>query len=163
MTLPVYRFFDTIYGTHLFTQSLGEAQSILANRPDLTGETNNFGAVDPQTDTDAEAVYRFFETSNGTHFFTASRQEFLGLTTPGSATYRSDLTYEASATFYEDSIQQPGEVAVYRFFDTIHGTQFLTGSQSEYAGLKTAGSSTYRPDLTPEGIAFYAPTGSFSP
>ena len=159
---PVYRFFDTVYGTHLFTQSLSEAQSILATRPDLFEETNNFGAVNPQTDLNAEAVYRFFETSNGTHFFTANRQEFLGLTTPGSSTYRSDFTYEANSTFYEDSIQQAGDVAVYRLFDSVHGTQFLTGSLSEYTGLTTAGSSTYRPDLAPEGIAFYAPTGSFS-
>ena len=159
---PLYRFFDNIYGTHLFTQSITEAQSILANRPDLIEETNNFGAVNPQTDSAAEAVYRFFEASNGTHFFTASRQEYLGLTTAGSATYRPDLTYEASSTFYEDSIQQAGDVAVYRLFDTIHGTTFLTSNQSEYAGLTTVGLPTYRSDLNPEGIAFYAPTGSFS-
>ena len=29
-------------------------------------------------------------------------------------------------------------------------------------GLTNAGSSTYRPDLTPEGIAFYAPSGRFA-
>ena len=161
VSIPVYRFFDTNYGTHLFTQSLSEAQIILANRPDLTEETNNFGAVNPQTDPSAEAVYRFFETANGTHFLTTSYDEYVGLTTPGMSTYRPDLTPEANSTFYEDSRQQAGDVAVYRLFDTVHGTQYLTGSQTEFAGLTTAGLSTYRPDLTPEGVAFYAPSGSF--
>lgn len=160
IALPVYRFFDTVYGTHLFTQSAGEAQQILATRPDLTQETNGFGAVS-QTGPGAEAVYRFFETSNGTHFFTANYNEYLGLVTPGTATYRSDLTAEPTSTFYEDSTQQAGDVPVYRLFDTVHGTQFLTGDQNEYNGLTTAGSSTYRADLHSEGVAFYAPTGTF--
>ncbi len=159
-TAAVYRFFDSTYGTHLFTQSSAEAQQILATRPDLTQETNNFGAV-PASDPSAEPVYRFFETTNGTHFFTASHAEFLSLTTPGTSSYRADLTYESSSTIYEDSTQQSGDVAVYRLFDTAHGTQFLTGSQTEYAGLTTPGSSTYRADLTPEGIAFYAPSGTY--
>ena len=158
--LPVYRFFDTIYGTHLFTQSVSEAQSIVANRLDLTQETNGFGAVAPSS-TSAEAVYRFFEQANGTHFFTANQSEFLGLTTPGSASYRSDFTYESSSTFYEHASAQSGDVAVYRLFDAVKGTQFLTGDQGEYAGLTTAGSASYRADLKPEGIAFYAPQGTF--
>ncbi len=162
VSIPVYKFFDTTYGTHLFTQSLPEAQNILATRPDLTEETNNFGAVNPQTDPGAEAVYRFFESATGTHFLTASYDEYVRLTTPGTSAYRPDLTPEPNSTFYEDSIQQAGDVAVYRLFDTVHGTQYLTGNQSEFAGLTTAGSSTYRPDLTPEGIAFYAPSGSFA-
>lgn len=159
-SLPVYRFFDTIYGTHLFTQSLSEAQQILATRPDLTEETNNFGAV-TQNNPSAVPVYRFFEQANGTHFYTSSQAEFQGLTTPGSGSYRSDLVYEATSTIFEDSAQQAGDVAVYRLFDSIKGTQFLTGSQTEYQGLTTAGSATYRADLRPEGIAFYAPNGTF--
>ena len=158
---PVYRFYNTVFGSDLFTQSLAEAQSILANRPDLTEQTNNFGAVNPQTDPVATAVYRLFEASTGTHFLTANYQEYLGLTTAGTSTYRPDLTSETGSTFDEDNTQQAGDVAVYRFFDTVHGTQFLTGSQTEYAGLTTAGSSAYRPDLTSEGIAFYAPAGRF--
>ena len=157
---PVYRFFDTTFGTHLFTQSLTEAQTILTTRPDLTQETNGFGAVSAANPS-AEPVYRFFETSNGTHFFTASAAEYQGLTTPSSTTYRPDFTYEVSSTFYEDANQQAGDVPVYRLFDSAHGTQFLTGDQTEYAGLTTAGASTYRSDLQSEGIAFYAPAGSF--
>ncbi|MDT7951554.1 MAG: hypothetical protein RQ966_08630 [Acetobacteraceae bacterium] len=157
--LPIFRFYDTVAGTHLFTQSRSEAVDILSFRPDLKEEVNNFGAV-PDSSPAAVPVYRFFETGNGTHFFTADTAEFLGLTTPGSASYRPDLTYESSSNLYVDTIQETGDVAVYRLFDNAQGTQFLTGSQAEYQGLTTPGSSGYRSDLSPEGIAFYAPAGS---
>jgi hypothetical protein len=39
-------------------------------------------------------VYRFFDTTNGTHFYTGSQSEYTAITTPGSSGYRSDLTYE---------------------------------------------------------------------
>jgi hypothetical protein len=159
-SLPVYRFFDTIYGTHLFTASQAEALQVAATRTDLVQEINNFRAVS-STSPSAEPVYRFFETANGTHFYTASQVEYNALTTPGSGNYRPDLSPEPSATFYEDQSPQAGDVPVYRLFDSVHGTQFLTGSQTEYTGLTTPGSGTYRPDLKPEGIDFYAPAGSF--
>lgn len=34
----VFRFFDTVQGTHLFTQSAGERASILSTRADLVAE-----------------------------------------------------------------------------------------------------------------------------
>ncbi len=73
--LPVYRWFDTKFGTHFFTANVGEALQVDANRSDLTPEVNDFGAVNPATDPAAEAVYRFFDTVHGTHFFTASTSE----------------------------------------------------------------------------------------
>jgi len=158
-TLPVYRFFDSVFGTHLFTQSLTEARSILATRRDLTQETNGFSAVS-QDSPSAEPVFRFFETTNGTHFFTSSASEKQGLVTPGSPTFRPDLTLEDTSTFYEHSAQQPGDVPVFRFFDQSSGTQFLTGSQSEFQTITTPGSGGFRADFTNEGVAFYAPSGS---
>lgn len=153
----VYRFFDTRFGTHFFTSSIGERNDVLANRSaDLKEETNGFGDVQ-QTDTSAVAVYRFFDKNFGTHFFTANAGERDTIINT-----RPDLTYEASSTFYEHSSLQTGDTAVYRLFDTKTGTQFLTGDNNEYAGLTTAGSATYRADLRSEGVAFYAPTGTFT-
>lgn len=159
-TGPVYRFFDRVFGTHLFTQDPNEVRSILSTRPDLTQEVNGFGSV-AASDPVAEPVYRFFSTVNGTHFFTANFQEFQGLTTPNAPTYRPDLTWESGSTFYEDSVQLVGDVPVYRFFDTVHGTQFLTGDATEIATITTQNTPGFRPDLTNEGVAFYAPSGSF--
>ncbi len=153
----VYRFFDNKFGTHFFTSDVGERNTVLATRSaDLIQETNGFGDV-AQNSTSAVAVYRFFDTNFGTHFFTANAGERDTIINT-----RPDLTYEANSTFYEHSSLQAGDTAVYRLFDTKTGTQFLTGDTNEYAGLTTAGSSTYRADLRSEGVAFYAPTGKFT-
>lgn len=153
---PVYRFFDTRYGTHFFTSDAGERNTVLATRPDLVEETNGFGDVAP-TDPNAVAVYRFFDTTYGTHFFTASATE-----RDTVIATRTDLSYEPNSTFYEHLTAQGGDVPVYRLFDQATGTQFLTGNQGEYTGITTPGSVTYRSDLRSEGVAFYAPTGSFT-
>ncbi|MDT7952883.1 MAG: hypothetical protein RQ966_15370 [Acetobacteraceae bacterium] len=152
----VYRFFDTKYGTHFFTSDQGEKNAVLAGRPDLKEETNGFGDVS-QNDGNAVAVYRFFDTNFGTHFFTSSASERDSIIQS-----RPDLTYEPSSTFYEHGTAQTGDVAVYRLFDQKTGTQFLTGDQGEYKGITTPGSATYRADLKSEGVAFYAPQGSYT-
>ena len=153
----VYRFFDKTYGTHFFTSDIGERNTVLTTRAaDLVEETNGFGDVTP-TDPNAVAVYRFYDRPFGTHFFTAN----VGERDTIIAT-RSDLTYEAASTFYEHSAMQTGDTAVYRLFDENTGTQFLTGNATEYNGLVTMGSATYRADLHSEGVAFYAPVGSFT-
>lgn len=157
---PMYRFFDTKFGTHLFTNDVGEANNIKATRTDLKEETNNFGSV-AQSDVSALPVFRFFNLNDGTHFYTSSQAEATGLTTQGSSTYRADLSFEPNSTLYEHATQQSGDLAVHRLFDSIKGTQFLTGDQGEYNGIVTPGSATYRADLKDEGIAFYAPAGSF--
>ena len=66
---------------------------------------------------------------------------------------RPDLTYEGVG-FYEDRTQQPGDSAVYRFFDTVHGTHLYTSDETERASILQS-----RPDLTLEGVGFYAPHG----
>ena len=151
----VYRFFDSTTGTHFFTADAGERDNVLTSVHTLVEETNGFGAVG-QSDISSEAVYRFFDTIHGTHFFTASASE-----RDSTISTRSDLTYEPSSTFYENTSNLAGDVAVYRFFDTKFGTHFYTGDQSEFSGLTTPGSTTYRTDLTYEGISFYAPAGSY--
>lgn len=154
--LPAYRFFDQGTGTHLLTADAGERNTILATRPDLVEEINDFGTVASEA-ANALPVYRFFDTVDGTHFFTASASE-----TQTIGTTRPDLVAEPKSVFYEDATPQTGDVAVYRMFDSQHGTHFYTGNQSEYAGLTTPGSLTYRADLVAEGVFFYAPAGSYS-
>ena len=98
---------------------------------------------------DATSIYRFFDTADGTHFFTASTTERDSLI----ATHAS-MVFEGTA-FYEDATPVAGDSAVYRFFDTAHGTHLYTESAAEQATIMAT-----RPDLTPEGIAFYAPSMS---
>lgn len=91
--VPVYRFFDSVHGTHFFTASQTERDSIAATRPDLVPEQTSFDEhATPQAGD--RAVYRFFDTQDGTHFFTADAGERASI----QAT-RADMAYEG-ISFY---------------------------------------------------------------
>ncbi len=143
----VYRFFDTLSGTHFLTGSTSEAVTLLLDRPDLTFEGLGLSAAAPPAqDPNAAPVYRFFDTNNGTHFFTASAAE-----RDQVQASRPDLVREQTS-FYEHAAAMPGDVAVYRFFDTGNGTHFYTDSVSERTNIDAT-----RTDLKDEGVAFYSP------
>ncbi len=147
-TVGVYRFFDSNYGTHFFSASSSERDTILATRPDLVYEGVGLQSIDPTApDPNASPVFRFFDTTYGTHFFTASTSE-----RDAVIASRPDLLYEGTG-FIEHVAQQPGDTAVYRFFDTKYGTHFYTADVNERATIVAT-----RPDLVDEGTGFYAPT-----
>ena len=144
----IYRFFNTGDGTHFFTASAAEAANIVTTRPDLVSEGIGLKGYDTAgASPSSEAVFRFFDKMDGTHFYTASTNERDALVTTRS----SEMAYEGTA-FYEDALPQAGDTAVYRFFDTAHGTHLFTQNASEKASILAT-----RPDLVSEGIAFYAP------
>lgn len=166
-TIGTYRFFDSTYGTHFFTADANEKNALTSSsspsyRPDLVEETNGFGAVDPAaTDPNEVSVYRFFDQTTGTHFFTASASERDSIMDANSPNYQKSYVYESGSTFFEHGTQQVGDLAVYRFFDSVHGTHFYTGDATEYANITTPGGAGYRADLVSEGVGFYAPAGSY--
>ena len=147
-TVGVYRFFDSVNQTQFLTGSIDEANSAIATRPDLIYEGLAMGGILPTAnDPNASPLYRFFDTTSGTHFLTANRLE----ETMINAT-RPDLILEPSS-FYEHNSQQPGDTAVYRFFNSSNGTHFFTASASERATITAS-----LTDMVDEGIAFYAPS-----
>lgn len=101
-------------------------------------------APDP-TGRDVRQVYRFFDTQNGTHFYTPSIAERDDI--PAT---RSDMVCEGPVFADVDPASDPNAAPVYRFFDTGSGTHFLTVSQAERDQLRSG-----RPDLTFEGVSFY--------
>ena len=146
--VQVFRFFDTNDGAHFYTASASESSTIQATRPDLTYEGVGLNALSPTaTDASSAPVFRFFDTSSGSHFYTADADE----KTEVQAS-RPDLTFEGIA-FYEDTTQQSDNTAVYRFFDKQDGTHFYTPSAAERASILAT-----RPDLVNEGVAFYTLT-----
>lgn len=148
--LAVYRFFDSTSGTQFLTANVAERNTVIATRPDLAYEGLAMGAIAPNAaDPYAAPVYRFFDTANGTHFFTASQTEAQQITAT-----RSDLALE-QVTFDEHLVKQAGDIPVYRFFDAANGDHFFTASDSERASL-----AANRSDMVFEGIAFYAPTAT---
>ena len=144
----IYRFFNTEDGTHFFTASAAEAASTVATRLDLVSEGIGLKGYDTAgASPSSEAVFRFFDKTDGTYFYTASTNERDALV----ATRSSEMAFEGTA-FYEDALPQAGDTAVYRFFDTAHGTHLFTQDASEKASILAT-----RPDLVSEEIAFYAP------
>ncbi|MDP9095540.1 MAG: hypothetical protein M3N26_03100, partial [Pseudomonadota bacterium] len=71
---PVFRFFDTKFGTHFYTSSATERDSVIATRPDLVNEGTGFYEHNTAQPGDAP-VYRFFDSNFGTHFYTSSNTE----------------------------------------------------------------------------------------
>ena len=148
--IGVYRFFDAQSGTQFLTSSVAEINSVFAARPDLKFEGLALAGVAPSTaDANSSPVYRFYDSSNGAHFFTANKAEATTL-----AATRPDMIAEQSS-FSEHITPEAGDTPVYRFFDTHAGTHFFTSNQSEEASIIST-----RSDLTYEGVAFYAPKQS---
>ena len=71
---PVFRFFDSIYGTHFYTDNASERDNVIATRSDLEYEGVGFYEHTSQQPGDS-AVYRFFDASNGTHLYTSDMSE----------------------------------------------------------------------------------------
>lgn len=150
--LGVYRFFDTANGTHFYSTSEVERNALILTRTDLTYEGLGLQSVgSPSTDPAATAIYRFFDMTSGTHFYSASTAERDVITAT-----RPDLKLEGTA-FYEHATAQTGDTPVYRFFDLADGTHFYTSSAAERASIISS-----RADLREEGIGFYAPAQSIN-
>lgn len=90
-------------------------------------------------------VYRFYNTQNGTHFFTANAQERDALV-QGSTTYQ----YE-NIGFYASTQTAAAPQAVYRFFNISSGSHFYTINPEERAFVV----ANY-PQFNAEGVAWYA-------
>ena len=73
--VPINRFFDTANGTHFLTASAIEATELVATRPDLVFEPGSTLLEHVTPNTGDVPVFRFFDSTNGTHLFTASAGE----------------------------------------------------------------------------------------
>jgi uncharacterized protein (DUF1800 family) len=74
-SVPVFRFYNKATGTHFYTTSSSERDGIVAYYPQFVYEGPAFHAL-PVAGTDGRtAVYRFFNKTTGSHFYTASAAE----------------------------------------------------------------------------------------
>ena len=68
---PVYRFYNKVSGTHFYTVNVAERNEVIAKLSDIF----NFEGVSWYASSGAGAgwrpIYRFFNTTTGTHFYTA--------------------------------------------------------------------------------------------
>ncbi len=120
----VYRFFNTETGTHFYSASLDERNTIMTDLPSFNLEGPAFRAADSANGPTA-SVFRFFNTETGTHFFTQSTAERDSIT----ANLPSfNLEGEAYLGYTEEVA---GSTPLYRFFNTDTGTHFYTAAEVE--------------------------------
>ena len=73
---PVYRFFNTDTGAHLYTMSEDEKDSIQANLDNYSFEGIQYYAFESEPeDFETIGVYRLLNTSTGAHLFSSDRNE----------------------------------------------------------------------------------------
>ncbi|MRS12299.1 MAG: hypothetical protein EG823_04410 [Actinobacteria bacterium] len=153
---PVYRFYNQGTGGHFYTISEEEMQSVLAKYSGVfTYEGIAYYVPDPTAVQPAGTgptgptvpLYRFYNTKNGSHFYTISAAERDRVI----ATYSGTFVYEGIA--YQVWDQSSGDaMPVYRFYNKLNGSHFYTISEVEanIAKMKLGAVYTY------EGVAFYA-------
>ena len=72
---PVFRFFNTLTGTHFYTNSTAERDHVIATWPQFAFEGTSYFAM-PAAGSDARIpLFRFFNSTTGAHFYTASTAE----------------------------------------------------------------------------------------
>jgi len=181
--LPVYRFYNSSNGGHFYTISEAEKNYVVANM----GATYQLEGIafyaypDTSTDLASLPVYRFYNVTNGQHFYTASEAEKNSLTTNLGSVFHLEgvafYAYTATATelspiyrfynsangghFYTIDINEKTSLEnlskkitypVYRFVNLANEQHFFTISEDEKNYVRNNLNNIY----TYEGIAFYA-------
>ena len=123
-------------GLRLNQQELAEAQQRLATAS---------GVVDKSTTITRTPVYRFYNTTTGAHFYTASVSErnTVQATMP-------NMVYEGAA-FDVSSSNSAGLSPVYRFYNQSNGVHFYTISEAEKNHLLANA-----PSMHLDGVVYYA-------
>lgn len=140
----IYRFLNSQTGSHLYTRSLTERDTILNTLPQYRFEGPVFGAWQATT-TGLFPVYRFANTANGTHFFTISETE------KNNVLATAPYMHLEGAAYYASKTAQAGTTPLYRFYHRQKGFHFYTASASESQYIQTNLAATYQY----EGVGYY--------
>ncbi|MBS0428568.1 MAG: serine protease [Proteobacteria bacterium] len=142
--VPIYRFYNTKTGTHFYTVSTAERDSVRAKYPQYSYEGIGFYA-DASQSASTTPVYRFYNTKTGAHFFTVSAQERDQV----RAKY-AQFSYEGVAWYVNGGAGGTAS-PMYRFYNVQTETHFYTISGTERANVIAK-----YPQFHDEGIAYYA-------
>lgn len=142
--VSVHRFYNVRTGTHFYTPSPDEVNSVIAKYSDVFKYEGV--AYTTRASKNTQPLYRFYNRNNGSHFYTASPEERDRV----RAVYANVFTYEGE-TYKVTPSAAPGKTAVYRFYNVRNGSHFFTASADEAATVVARYSNVYRL----EGPAFY--------
>lgn len=142
----IYRFFNESTGSHFYTASAEERDSIILSGGPLNYEGVGFGSASSNVSaSELIDVHRFFNTKTGTHFFTANEPEVEFVR--GSNT---DMNYEGVAyQALQDADSAENAAGLHRFFNSNTGAHFYTASDDEALAVQQLAGMNY------EGIAYY--------
>lgn len=138
----VFRFFNTQTGAHLYTMNTTERDVILNTLPAYHYEGVAFKAFEVGVPEQTVSVYRFYNTTTGTHFYTANATERDSVMKLGNYSY-DGVAYLAATS------ASGGLDPLYRFYNTNTGVHFYTASETERAAVSKLVGFSY------EGIAYY--------
>jgi len=173
--LPVYRFYNNSLGTHFYTQSETEKNYVIANYPVFTYEGAVYYAPPGADINGSTALFRFYNTKTGAHFYTTSVSErdhviatwpwfeyetvayyvFTGPTAGGGggneapkatlAASATSVTVPATVSLTATATDSDGSIARVQFYD---GTSMI--------GEVTTAPYTFSVNLTQPGTFNYA-------
>lgn len=151
VVLPVYRFYNTSTGTHFYTSSPSERDSVTNNLRAFSFEGTAFFATS-KASPGLKPVYRFLNMQNGVHFYTISENE--------RAAIEASLPHYKleGVAFYASQVAGAGFKPLYRFFQLRAGTHFYTSSETERQQVQDTQSNAYRF----EGVGYYVLDDNFS-
>jgi hypothetical protein len=143
--MPVYRFFNVRTGTHFYTASGTERDTVMRTlwtAYKYEGIAYSVGS----TPANNQNLYRFFDLKRGVHFYTASEAEKDNVVRTLSSIYRLEgVAYKVSLS------PAGGATPVYRFYNVRQGVHFYTASEAEKNRVVATLSSIYRL----EGVGYY--------
>ena len=153
--VPVYRFYTEKNANHFYTASEEESALVKAKYPGIyVFEGIAYWTLADAMELGPTAViasvplYRFYNKTTGSHFYTISEAEKAFV----MAKYGAVFTYEGPTyNVFNDAIDAP-VMPVHRFYNKKNGSHFYTISDTEKVYVRLH----YAQDYTYEGVAFYA-------
>jgi hypothetical protein len=140
--MTLYRFFRPDTGTHFYSTSAGERNTVIRNAA-FRYEGQVAYVMKPSTTTaGTRALNRFYQPGSGTHFYTSTQSEYDRVL--GFPQYSLDGVAGKVHT-----TSGGGRVPMYRFFRPASGTHFYTASATEMQQVRAM------PGYAFEGVAFY--------
>jgi lysyl endopeptidase len=141
---PVYRFFNTQLNTYFYTISPAVRDFIFSTQSNVLVYEGISFYTSPTTAAGLSPVYQFYNTSNGSYFYTISEKERAAV-----ATNTPRMRYDG-VVLYASATAAAGTVPLYSSFNKTTGSQYFTTSLTVRSNLIAA-----NPQFITDGIAFY--------
>ena len=142
----IYRFFNQETGSHFYTASEVEKNSVVDNLPHYVFEGVAYEAADPIAGMDGvSVVHRFLNQNTGVHLYTIDEIEKNYIVENlGNYSYEGEVF-----TAYDSQVEDT--IPIYRFYNSAIDAHFYTASDIEREAVVNS-----LLDYSYEGVAYYA-------